>query len=65
MRVWQGEVRTALESFFRVGTPGVGKTNDRFDALLQVCTGHLSSGLTPKSDLSTVFVRGLTSNHVF
>ena len=31
----QAEVATALESFFRVGATGGGKTNDRFDALMQ------------------------------
>ena len=31
----QSEVATALESFFRVGATGGGKTNDRFDALMQ------------------------------
>ena len=38
-RAWpcfvQEEVATALESFFRVGAPAGGKTNDRFDALMQ------------------------------
>ena len=33
--VLQAEVATALESFFRVGATGGGKTNDRFDALMQ------------------------------
>ena len=50
----QAEVATALESFFRVGAAAGGKTNDRFDALMQAHPAMHLQNLThlPNASLS-------------